>query len=107
MYARSGRRDRARIELDEAQSALSGGPLTVSSRVEGLYFAALAARALNDEEMAKSYLWRAFGILQSVTESMNPDARETFLRHTSPNREILAELGVSGISGSKPESPMP
>jgi hypothetical protein len=26
---------------------------------------------------------------------MNDDARETFLRQTSPNREILDELGVS------------
>lgn len=92
LYAREGRPDLARGELEQAQSALGAGPLTVSSRAEGLYFAALAARALGDEEAYDTYMWRAYDLIQEVAQGMSADERTAFLTATSPNREIVAAV---------------
>ena len=94
LYAREGRRDRARTEHEHAQQALSGGaPLSVSSRAEGLYFAALAARALGDETAYQTHMWRAYELIQDVAQRMKPEQRGAFLKGTSPNREIVAAVG--------------
>lgn len=93
LHAREGRRDKARIELEEAHRALGGGSaLSVSSRAEGLYFAGLAARALGDEDVCQVYLWQAYEIIQEVADHMASDQRQAFLTKTSPNREIVAEI---------------
>lgn len=94
LHAREGRRDRARAELEEARQALSGpGPLSVSSRVEGLWFAALAARALGDEDAFRDHVHRAWEILREVSGHMGPDERRAFLLGTSPHREIVEAAG--------------
>ena len=70
------------------------GPLSVSSRVEGLWFAALAARALGDEEAAQGHLRTAWDVLVAIAAPMTPDERRTFLQETSPHREIAQEVGA-------------
>ena len=95
LYAREGRPDRAREELEQVQLALGEGPLTVSSRAEGLYFAALAAQALGDEDAYDTYMWRAYDLIQEVAQNMKGDERAAFLRNISPNREIVAAVGGS------------
>jgi tetratricopeptide (TPR) repeat protein len=96
LHAREGRKDRARAELERAREALaSAGPLSVSSRAEGLYFAALAARALGDEEAWRSHMLAAWRTIREVAERMAPDERRAFLTSGSPNREITAAVGGS------------
>jgi tetratricopeptide (TPR) repeat protein len=91
LFAKEGRRDRARTELQHAQDALAAaGPLSVSSRAEGLYFAALAARALGDEEAYRTHMQEAWRTVQAIAEHLPPDQRKTFLTGASPNREIVA-----------------
>jgi tetratricopeptide (TPR) repeat protein len=96
LHAREGRVDRARAELEEARQVLaSPGPLSVASRVEGLWFAAQAARALGDEPAAAQHLARAWETLRTVSESMGVRERRAFLLETSPHREIVAAVGAS------------
>ena len=95
LHAREGRGERARADLAEAKDALAApGPLSVSSRVEGLWFAALAARALGDEEAAQGHLRTAWDVLVAIAAPMTPDERRTFLQETSPHREIAQEVGA-------------
>lgn len=97
LAAREGRRDEARNELEAARNALDApGPLSVTSRVEGMYFAALAAKALGDDEGAAQRFARAWEILERVAAHMPPDERRVFLTETSPHREIAAAVGAKG-----------
>ncbi len=93
LHAREGRADRAREQLEKAHSVLgSDGPLSVASRAEGLYFAAMAAEALGDAEAAGVYMWQAYDLVQEMAERMAPAQRHAFLTGTSPNREIVAAV---------------
>ena len=92
LYAKEGRRDRARAELEAARLALAdAGPMSVSSRAEGLYFAALAARALGDAEAAHSHMQAAWRTVREIADRMPPAERAAFLA-TSPNKEIAADV---------------
>jgi len=96
LLAREGRRDEARVELEKARQALAdGGPLSVSSRAEGLYFAALAARALGDEDAHRAHMHAAWRTIRDIADRMAPDQRRAFLTGSSPNREIVASVGGS------------
>ncbi len=95
LYAREGQHARARAELEEAHRALGGdAPLSISSRAEGLYFAGMAAKALQDDETHAVYLWQAYDLVQEMAERMAPDQRQAFLTATSPNREIVAAVAL-------------
>ena len=95
LYAREGRRDHARKELEQAHRALGGdGPLSVSSRAEGLYFAAMASRALGDEDTCRAYMWQAYDLVQEIAERLPADQRAQFLKGTSPNREIVTAVAA-------------
>jgi tetratricopeptide (TPR) repeat protein len=96
LHAREGRPDRARTELERAREALAAaGPLSVSSRAEGLYFAALAARALGDEDACQSHMLAAWRTIREIADRMAPPERRAFLTSASPNREITAAVGGS------------
>jgi len=95
LYAREGHRARARAELEEAHRALGGeAPLSVSSRAEGLYFAGMAAKALDDDDAYSVYMWQAYDLVQEMAERMSSDHRQAFLTGTSPNREIVAAVAA-------------
>jgi ATP/maltotriose-dependent transcriptional regulator MalT len=95
LHAREGRAERARAELEEARMALGDpGPLSVASRVEGLWFASLAARALGDGPSAEQHVARAWDILRQVAGAMDADQRRAFLLETSPHREIVEAVGA-------------
>jgi tetratricopeptide (TPR) repeat protein len=94
LYAREGRRDAARAELEQARIVLAdAGPLSVSSRAEGLYFAALAARALGDEDACRAHMQAAWRTIRAIADRLPPSEREAFLTGSSPNREITAAVG--------------
>jgi hypothetical protein len=87
-------RDAARAELEQARIVLAdAGPLSVSSRAEGLYFAALAARALGDEDACRSHMQAAWRTIRAIADRLPPSEREAFLTGSSPNREITAAVG--------------
>ncbi len=97
LYAKDGQRDRARAELEHAREALTcDGPLSVGSRAEGLYFAALAARALGDEDAYRSHIAAAWQTLQAIAANLPIADRHTFLTASSPNREIAAAAAAAG-----------
>ena len=103
LHARDGHPDRARAELEEARMAFAApGPLSLASRVEGMWFAALTARTLGDENAAAQHLAAAWVVLQDIAARMDPDERHAFLHETSPNREI-AEAAAALPGGSAAE----
>ncbi|MCE9635250.1 MAG: protein kinase [Planctomycetes bacterium] len=96
LHAREGHPERARAELDEARMAFAApGPLSIASRVEGMWFAALTARTLGDEAAAAQHLASAWEVLQDIASRMDPQERHAFLFETSPNREIAEAAGAS------------
>ncbi|MCG3136082.1 MAG: Serine/threonine-protein kinase PknD [Planctomycetes bacterium] len=103
LHAREGHRDRARADLAEARDALTGaGPLSVASRVEGLWFASLAAKTLGDDETARSQLERAWRMISDIAARLPESERRAYLQEQSPNREIAAAMAAAEGAGVSP-----